>query len=137
MIPVALSTPDPEGNVIHEVRPGQTLWQIAIAYEVKIDEIKGFNNLFDNSIYPGDRLLIKRGVVGSIVVPTEAPTQAVMPGFTAVPSSTTERLTSTATPAVMPASTDNSAIMKVAIGLIALAIFGGGIFAWLVNPKNA
>jgi uncharacterized protein YkwD len=137
MIPVTLSTPDAEGNVIHEVKPGQTLWQIAIAYEVKIDEIKGFNNLFDNSIYPGDRLLIKRGVVGTVAVPTQTLTQAVTSSFTAVPSSTADRLTSTTVPAVMPASTDNSAIMKVAIGLIALAILGGGIFAWLVNPKNA
>ena len=58
-----VSTPDSNGDVIHEVQFGQTLWQLAIAYNVKIDEIKSLNNLFDNNIYPGNKLLIKRGVV--------------------------------------------------------------------------
>ena len=63
-----LSMPNSNGDVIHEVQFGQTLWQLAIAYNVKIDEIKGLNNLFDNSIYPGTKLLIKTGVMIGISV---------------------------------------------------------------------
>ena len=57
-----VSTPDSNGDVVHEVQFGQTLWQLAIVYSVKIDEIKSLNNLFDNDTYPGNKLLIKRGV---------------------------------------------------------------------------
>ncbi|HEX6269602.1 MAG TPA: LysM peptidoglycan-binding domain-containing protein [Anaerolineales bacterium] len=49
--------------MIHEVKFGQTLWQIAISYDARIDEIKSLNNLFDNNLYPGKKLLIKRGLL--------------------------------------------------------------------------
>jgi LysM repeat protein len=139
IIPVALSTPNAEGIVIHEVKPGQTLWQIAIAYEVRIDEIKGLNNLFDNSIYPGEKLFIKRGAVLAMASPTETPTQAATSTSTSVPNFTaTLRVTSTFTPIVasLSVSTNNSVIMKVAMGVIALALLGGGIFAWLGGLKK-
>lgn len=60
IIPVQVVTPNGDGDVIHEVKAGQTLWQLAISYETKIDEIKRLNNLFDNEIYPGTKLLIKK-----------------------------------------------------------------------------
>ena len=114
--PIALatvSTPNSNGDVIHEVQFGQTLWQLAIAYNVKIDEIKGLNNLFANNIHPGNKLLIKRGVAQ----PTLTATQVMTP----VPSSP---------------PTDNNTIMGVMIGIIALALLGGGLFTWLGSSKK-
>ncbi len=134
IIPVTHSTPNGEGSVIHEVKPGQTLWQIAIAYEVEIDEIKSLNNLSDNSIYPGDRLFIKRGVVSLTDMPTETPT----PIATSTSIAAAHVNTSTATSAILvsSASTNNSMIMKVAIGVIAFLLLSGGIFAWFGGSKK-
>jgi uncharacterized protein YkwD len=140
IMPVSVVTPDAEGNVIHEVRAGQSLWQIAIAYNVKIDEIKGLNNLFDNNIYPGNTLLIKRGAVQLTASPAETPTQQVTQTFTsALTSTATEReLTPTSTQIIISSSmlTNNAAIVRVVIGIMVVAFLGGGIFTWLGSPKK-
>jgi uncharacterized protein YkwD/LysM repeat protein len=137
IIPVTLSTPNADGNLIHDVKSGQTLWQIAIAYEVKINDIKGLNNLADNSIYPGEKLLIKQGVEVSVASLTETPTQAAT--STSGPTLTAAHtLTLAPTPVVVSSaiSRNNSMIMKVAMGVIALALLGGGIFTWLGGRKK-
>ncbi|HET9912608.1 MAG TPA: CAP domain-containing protein [Anaerolineales bacterium] len=140
ILPVTPSAPDGDGNVIHEVKPGQTLWQIAIAYEVRIDEIKSLNNLFDNNIYPGDKLFIKMGVTLPTGTPTETATWVPVSAPTGMLDSTATAYadTLTATPVVLVSSvsTDNSVIMKVTMGVIALAIFGGGIFTWLKGSRK-
>jgi uncharacterized protein YkwD len=60
-IPVAMSTARPDGDVIHEVKYGQTLWSIAIQYSTTIGQIKRFNNLTSDIIAPGWTLLIQKG----------------------------------------------------------------------------
>ncbi len=58
------STPAADGSVVHQVRPGETLWLIAITYGVKIDEILSLNNLpKDSPIYPKQELIIKKALV--------------------------------------------------------------------------
>ena len=141
-----VSTPNPEGDVIHEVQVGQSLWQIAIAYEVKIDDIKRLNNLFDNNIYPGNKLLIKTDVIVTVMptasmieVPTSKPT--VMQ-TNALASPTTAALatavSATSTPRAIPAVTpvDNDSITGVAIGIMVLALLGSGVFTWLGSKKK-
>lgn len=143
-VPIAVaivSTPNSNGDVIHEVQFGQSLWQLAIAYNVKIDEIKGLNNLFDYSIYPGTKLLIKTGVVQ----PTSAHAQ-ISAGDLTVTSINTTILTATIRPTLtstqavtplppsQPANTNT--IMGVMIGIIVLALLGGGLFTWLGSSKN-
>lgn len=60
IVPVVTSTPDMGGLVFHDVQYGQTLWAIAIAYGVKIEQIQALNNLSgEDAIYQGDRLLIR------------------------------------------------------------------------------
>jgi hypothetical protein len=142
-----VSTPNADGDVIHEVKAGQSLWQIAIDYEVKIDDIKQLNNLFDNSIYPGEKLLIKKETLSS----TTTPTESLMVEVTASPTVTRTAFTATvvqATNTVGPSpvllsngSTNNSnnnnnRIMGAVIGIIALALLGGGVFTLLGNPKK-
>ena len=54
------STPLADGKVIHIVKPGETLWLIAISYKVKIIDLRKWNNLTDTEdIYPGNKLFIK------------------------------------------------------------------------------
>ena len=137
-----VSTPNSNGDVIHEVQFGQTLWQLAIAYNVKIDDIKSMNNLFDNSIYPGNKLLIKRGVVQLTAPHTETSTVDLTMTSTNTPLSTATiirpTLTSTKvmTPAPLSRPTNNNTIMGVMIGIIVLALLGGGLFTWLGSSKK-
>ena len=136
-----LSTPNSDGDVIHEVQSGQSLWQLAIAYEVKIDDIKRLNNLFDDNIYPGTTLLIKQDVV--------QPTASLTAETTAEPNLTPTNgpVFSTATflsTTIIPLSTemassapiDNNSITVIAMGIIALALLGGGVFVRLGRKRN-
>ena len=60
VIPVTCATARPDGDVIHEVKNGQSLWAIAIEYGVKIDQIRALNNLPATNIYVGQKLLVQK-----------------------------------------------------------------------------
>jgi len=45
-------------RIIHVVRKGETLYRIALKYNTSVEKIKEWNNLRDNLIYPGKRLVI-------------------------------------------------------------------------------
>ncbi len=45
IMPVVTSTPAADGTIIHEVKMGQSLWSIAIAYDTHIVDILRFNNM--------------------------------------------------------------------------------------------
>jgi hypothetical protein len=136
IIPVSVSTPNADGNVFHDVKFGQTLWQIAITYEVKIDDIKRLNNLYDNNIYPGSTLLIKQGTLSSTGSPTTALMQAVPSTSLPAMTATAKQVKSTPRAAVKSRSTDNTTLMNVMIGIIALAVVGGGIVTWLGSARS-
>ena len=133
---VVVSTPNADGNVIHEVKYGQTLWQIAISYETKIDEIKRLNNLTGNDIYPGEKLLVKMGVPQqrASTAPATFTAEATIPSTPTVallPTLTPPPLTATFTPTPAPAlPANNPVIMGVVIGIVVLALLGGGMIAW-------
>lgn len=137
IIPVQVVTPNADGDVIHEVRAGQTLWQIAIAYGTQIDEIKRLNNLFDNDIYPGSRLLVKEGMM----VTPEPPPDTTTVEATTLPKSqpTLTRLPWTPTSTLLSGSSSLSSgkgFAGIALGIIALALLGGGMVAWMGTSKN-
>lgn len=95
-IPVAVSTARPDGDVIHEVQYGQTLWSLAIQYKVSIEQIKLLNNLTDDTIAPGWKLLIQKAATQPAPVtptlnassPTQTSTPYVLPTWTPTPSAT-------------------------------------------------
>lgn len=60
-IPVALSTARPDGAVYHEVKYGQSLWSIAIAYHTTIQQLQSLNRLSTNMVYEGQKLLVMNG----------------------------------------------------------------------------
>lgn len=133
-----LSTQNSDGDVIHDVQPGQSLWQLAIAYDVKIDDIKRLNNLLDDNIFPGNKLLIKQDVIqptaslpaATTNEPNLTPTNATIFSTALIPVST--EVASSASTAV-----DNKSITVIAIGIIMLALLGGGVFMWLGNTRKA
>lgn len=47
------------GETFYQVRSGDSLWTIARKHKISPEEIKQWNNLKDNTIYPGNRLVLK------------------------------------------------------------------------------
>jgi LysM repeat protein len=59
IVPVQVATPMSDGAVIHTVEPGQTLWEIAVAYQIGLQTLYQQNNLVEGAIIrPGDKLVI-------------------------------------------------------------------------------
>ena len=102
-IPVSVSTARPDGDVVHEVQYGQTLWSIAIQYGTTIEQLKRLNGLTDDTVVPGWKLLVQKGA-----------TQPAPPSPTYITSSETQFATLTpvwtATPTVTPARNEMSII---------------------------
>jgi LysM repeat protein len=145
LIPVVvINTPNQSGDVVHEVLAGQTLWQIAVAYDVRIDDIKRLNNLFDDNIYPGEKLLISKVAFATGAFTVETATVEVtathQPVATNTSLSTPRSTTVTSIPTYssqLPAmSSDGSTVMVIMVGIIALAIIGGGLFSWFGSSQR-
>lgn len=138
IIPVVLSTPNVDGDVIHEVKAGQSLWQIAISYETKIEGIKQLNNLYTNDIYPGEKLLISKGQVALTDTPATAAAASIVASATSVPAATATVDLASATAAVTgsTAAASTSRIMSAAIGIITLVLLGV-IFMFLGDPNKS
>lgn len=72
---VVISTPDGKGNIYHVVEAGQTLWDISVAYQTSVDQIKRLNGLSSNVIFAGQRLLIRRAGTPTPPPMTSTPTR--------------------------------------------------------------
>ena len=117
------TTPDIGGKLYHVVKPGETLWLIAISYGVKIADIRRLNYLSEaDAIYPNEKLLVREGVVSTSVPasPSNTPlaTPTVRPTQTAFPSAT-----ATSVEAVPAAS--SSPLLGVAVLLTVVLILIG------------
>jgi len=132
------SMPGQDGSVIHTVGYGQTLWSIAVAYGVKIDDIRRLNSIAADSttITTGQKLLIRQagslspvptGESGSTVNPSPIITAA---SATAAPSATGQSaaaLSATAEPTRAPSEASpernrTGLLVAVGIGILALSI---------------
>ncbi len=134
MVPVALSTPNSDGLVVHEVQYGQTLWSIAIAYGTKIQEIRKLNNLPSTDIYEKQKLVIKKIAVVTL---TSAPPSVIATVSLPATLLLLKESTSTATPVPMfPVSNGRPAdIPLIALSVVlCLLVAGLGFFA---NSKRA
>jgi len=101
IVPVTLATARPDGDVVHEVQQGQSLWAIAIEYGVKIDRIKRLNNLSSNEIWQGQKLLVQKSATQPVPTATSTPTP---PARTRTPSPSPSP-TSTPSPQTAASST--------------------------------
>ncbi len=52
-------TGEPMVETFYQVRSGDSLWTIARRHNITPEEIKRWNNMKDNTIYPGNRLVLK------------------------------------------------------------------------------
>jgi LysM repeat protein len=86
IIPVKVSTPREDGSIVHEVKQGQALWNIAAAYKVSLADLMALNGLTQGSfIYPGDKLLVRPAQATSTPTPSEVPTSTITPTRTLTP----------------------------------------------------
>jgi uncharacterized protein YkwD/LysM repeat protein len=136
MQPVGRVTPNTDGQILHEVSYGQTLWSIAITYGTKIKEIQALNGMTEDNqtVYPGQVLLIPTSLTP---YPTEEMTVTPQPEkSTQISPTRTQQTTQTLSSLDQVTTTpggennqDNSAsfstiIFWVAVGGLLLVLFG-------------
>jgi len=69
--PVKLATPDADGKIYHVVAYGQSLWAIAVAYQITIRDLEVWNNISrDSAIRVGQRLFIPSSSTEGYYTPT-------------------------------------------------------------------
>jgi hypothetical protein len=75
-VPLVTMTVRPNGCTVHVVGAGQTLWAIALAYGVKVDDIRKMNGIGaeDVTIYVGQALVIRCMPLTPTIEPTLSPT---------------------------------------------------------------
>jgi uncharacterized protein YkwD len=145
MVPVALSTARPSGEVFHKVQYGQTLWSIAIEYGTTIKAIQSLNNLGgDLVIYQGQDLLVMKGATqparetATAVAATEPPPFTAFPP-TATPTYAMPTIQFPGTAAIeSPDRDEERPSSRVLVVVLILAAFiGGGMAVWLIRDPKA
>lgn len=103
--PAATLTARPDGAVVHIVRPGDTLYDIALQYNVRVDDLYRLNNLTPASILSiGQEIVVQVGKGGAPAAqptPVAQATRALAaqaPGTPTVPAATPIPRTATSAP---------------------------------------
>ncbi len=114
---IIISTPNPDGSLVHVVGYGQSLIGIAGAYGVSIADLQTLNNINPDQIYDGQKLIIRQAVTPTI---TQPPTQEM----------TLDLLSLTGTTMVtetIPGPVEASPMRITGIIIIAICIAGAAI----------
>jgi len=133
--PVTVATPYADSSVIHAVQYGQTLWSIADAYGISLDDLLSMNGLTeDSAIYPDDLLIIVPASIEAeetldFTDTPEVQTPTLMPTPTEVVESTPTEAVLTPTrnanaPGSILANIFSGDTLWVGIGLVAVSVFG-------------
>jgi hypothetical protein len=135
-IPVARSTARPDGDVIHEVMYGQSLWSIAIQYGTTIEQIKRLNNLTDNTVVQGWTLLVQKGATqpAPLTVSPPSPEVAVRMPTTPTPWLTVSPTLSPTASFQIPVFVRQNSTVVAAL-LISFSVLVAGIMGF--GRKNA
>jgi LysM repeat protein len=102
---VVTSTMQPDGSILHPIKQGQALYNIALAYGVTVDELVTLNRLSPSNpiIYEGNNLVVQASFTPS-VTPTLTETP-IPPTATFTPSATLPPPKPTNTPSMTPTAT--------------------------------
>ena len=138
IVPIAVSTPDENGLVYHEVQYGQSLWAIAIEYGVKIDEIRALNNLGPGTdIYQGDRLLVRKDAPPPPATATSTaatlPTNPILVVTSTAHPTATPGITETVMVIVEPS--ESNSVAGIAVGIVLVVLLFTGMLTWLSSRK--
>lgn len=135
LAPLVTATPNSDGSLVHVVGYGQTLVTIALAYGVKVDDIRQLNGLPAAStlIYPGQKLIIRKA---SPATATATITDTPLPA-TATPTATrrprtptptpTRTLTPTATRPPLIPGMDDPVVQRRALGITLVVVCTVGL----------
>ena len=142
IIPVKRSTARPDGNVIHKVQYGQSLWSIAVTYNTTIDQIRAWNNLGDSiDIYDGQVLLVQMGATQP-PPPTTTPLATSTGLLPATPTGYIQFPTATGQPSPTNASEwENEAKRPSSPGLwvgviVIFALVAGFLVTWMTSTRT-
>jgi len=136
VVPVKTATRGPDGSIIHIVEYGQTLYAIADAYKVSLDQLKALNKLSSTTIFVGDKLVIQAGFTptstGQATATIPAQTLTLRPSRTPKPGTATPLPTvfETATlfPSPTPAPGVLSGFVKDPLLLLIIIVAAAGFF---------
>jgi LysM repeat protein len=133
MAAVVLATALADGGVYHDVKYGQTLWSIAIAYGTTIKQIQMLNGLTDTTVRTGQHLLILQHATQP--APNSAPQVLVFPtqALSTPTAIQTPTPTAESTPEVSERDRRNNMYGIIGIGIAAL--FLGGLFTAMTRKK--
>ena len=132
IVPISVATARPDGDVIHEVKNGQSLWAIAIEYGVKINDIKLLNNLDSNEVYTGEQLLVQKSATQPLA--TETATETPEPSATPTPLTPIPSRTSSPSPLPTQAESGGGTNPTLVMFLVVvLAVVG--LVGWLVYAE--
>ena len=140
IIPVKRATARPDGNVVHKVQYGQSLWSIAITYNTTIDQIRAWNNLGESiEIYDGQVLLVQRGATQP-PPPTNTP-RATPTSFLITATPSASLLTTTAQSVPLDQTKDQndrpgaSSARVWAVVILVFAVVGAGLGTWVTTTR--
>lgn len=145
----------PNGNVVYQLREGDSLYSVAQRYNLTIEELLALNDDLDETsiLQVGQQI-----IVGFRPLPAEVGGSTDLPVLTATPSQTPQA-TATSTETPMPTATATSpptvsppaqetapesepatgggidGILLVLIGVVALLAILGGVFLYLGRPR--
>ena len=142
IIPVKRSTARPDGDVIHKVQYGQSLWSIAVTYNTTIDQIRAWNNLGETTdIYDGQILLVQKGATQP-PPPTTTPLVTNTAFITTTPKESINFLTTTAQPTTTNSNgkendTKKSLSAGLWVGLIVILALAAGIFGTWASSRSS
>jgi LysM repeat protein len=128
MVPVSIATARPDGDVFHQVKYGQTMWSIAVAYGVRIADIQLLNNLTSTGLWTNQLLLIQKGATQPAPSPTGTPSPTLK--NTSHPVQTTHP---SHTPSPDPGSSQGSTALNPTLIIFLLVLAAVvGLLTWLV-----
>lgn len=133
MIPVSLATARPDGDVIHEVKYGQTLWSIAIEYGVRIDDLKRLNNFTDDEVFPNQKLLIQKSATQP--VPTARATASPTAVETSILPAPTVSMTPTLKAEAVEIKSSSNSNPTLTIFIILIILVPGSL-VWLFLKES-
>ena len=141
IIPVKRSTARPDGNVIHKVQYGQSLWSIAVTYNTTIDQIRAWNNLGESTeIYDGQILLVQMRATQP-PPPTKTPLATVTPFYAETPMASSSSTPTDQTVTTNQTRDENTpshiSMPGLWAGIILLLALAAGIFGtWATTNRT-
>jgi uncharacterized protein YkwD len=129
---IIVSTPNPDGSIIHNIRAGDTLFAISLKYGIPITTIEQLNGITSGTvIYPGNQLIIQLAFTPTPEMVISASTPVATIQFVTVQPTETMATETMARSALTPAPGISSKKAGITVaGIVAIALlFAGAIIA--------